>query len=52
MLLRLCFAIIALFSIFFTIYFLHENRINDKISLGIIIFEILVFVAVEYHIWE
>lgn len=52
MLLRLCFAIIALVSIFVTVCFLHENRINDRISLGIIIFEILVFVAVEYHIWE
>ena len=52
MFLRFCFAILALASICFTCYYLHENRVNDRISLVIIIFEILVFVVVEYHICE
>lgn len=49
MFLRFCFAILALASICFTCCYLHENRVNDRISLVIIIFEILIFIAVEYQ---
>lgn len=51
MFLRFCFATIAIVSILFTCYYLHENRVNDRISLVIVIFEILIFVAVEYQAW-
>ncbi len=51
MFLRFCFAIIATAAIFFTCCFLSENRVNDKISAAIIIFEIFVFIAVEHHAW-
>ena len=52
MFLRFCFAILALASRCFTCCYLHENRVNDRISLVIIIFEILIFIAVEYQAWE
>lgn len=35
MFLRFCFAILALASICFTCYYLHENRVNNRISLVI-----------------
>lgn len=51
MFLRFCFAILAFVSIYFTFSFFQRKRISDKISMCIIIFEIIAFVAIEYLIW-
>lgn len=51
MFLRLCFAIVALASIFFTCCYIQENRVNSKLALIIVIFEMFVFIAVEHQVW-
>mgnify|MGYP001808615248 CR=1 FL=1 len=52
MFLRLCFAVIAFASIFFTCAYCSNNKIDDKISIAIIIFEVFIFIAVEYQVWS
>ena len=51
MFLRLCFGIVACASIWFTMCYFAQNKHNDKIFITIILFEIIVFIIVEHHIW-
>lgn len=51
MFLRFCFGIVAFISIFFTISYCNTYKINDKILIGLVIFELIVFIAIEHHIW-
>lgn len=50
MFLRLLFTVVALASIFFTCVYCN-NRIDNKACLAIVIFELFVFIALEYQIW-
>lgn len=52
MVLRFCFAILAIVSIYFTFSFFQRKRISDKISMSIIMFEIIAFIVIEYLIWS
>ena len=51
MLLRLCFVIAATASVWFTMCYFSNNEHNDKIVIAIYLFEMIVFSAVEYHLW-
>lgn len=51
MFLRLCFGIVAWLAIFFTLAYCNSYKVNDKILIGLIIFELFVFIIVEHRIW-
>ena len=51
MLLRLCFVIATTASVWFTVCYFANNEHNDKIFIAIFLFEVIVFSAVDYHLW-